>query len=101
MRFRGVGKLELSEQFLQELVAGQYEADLYTVHGLTLESRKRREHLSADDLEKNKAMLSHFTKGTYNNGYSEVTIGLVALGSLNNQLCVVEREEVESDASSG
>ncbi|ENN77624.1 ankyrin repeat domain-containing protein 13C [Dendroctonus ponderosae] len=55
----------------KELVAGQYEADLYTVHGLTLESRKRREHLSADDLEKNKAMLSHFTKGTYNNGYSE------------------------------
>ncbi|CAG9834225.1 unnamed protein product [Diabrotica balteata] len=36
----------------KELVAGQYESDLYTVHGLHLESRKRREHLSSDDLQK-------------------------------------------------
>lgn len=50
----------------KELVSGQYDAELYTVHGLTLESRKRREHLSSDDLEKNKALLQHFTKGTYN-----------------------------------
>ncbi|XP_066144370.1 ankyrin repeat domain-containing protein 13C [Euwallacea fornicatus] len=50
----------------KELVSGQYEAELYTVHGLSLESRKRREHLSSDDLEKNKALLQHFTKGTYN-----------------------------------
>lgn len=47
----------------KELVAGQYESDLYTVHGLTLESRKRREHLSTDDLQKNKALLESFTKG--------------------------------------
>ncbi|KAK9874289.1 hypothetical protein WA026_002641 [Henosepilachna vigintioctopunctata] len=47
----------------KELVAGQYESELYTVHGLMLESRKRREHLSADDLQKNKAILESFTKG--------------------------------------
>lgn len=47
----------------KELVAGQYESELYTVHGLTLESRKRREHLSLDDLQKNKALLESFTKG--------------------------------------
>ncbi|XP_060533609.1 ankyrin repeat domain-containing protein 13C [Cylas formicarius] len=47
----------------KELVAGQYDAELYTVHGLTLESRKRREHLSSDDLQKNKAILESFTKG--------------------------------------
>lgn len=33
------------------------------MHGLTLESRKRREHLSSDDLQKNKALLESFTKG--------------------------------------
>ena len=49
--------------FFQEVVAGQYDAELFTVHGLTLESRKRREHLSTDDLQKNKAILESFTKG--------------------------------------
>lgn len=47
----------------KELVAGQYESELYTVNGLMLESRKRREHLSSDDLQKNKALLESFTKG--------------------------------------
>ncbi|KAF7283652.1 hypothetical protein GWI33_023288 [Rhynchophorus ferrugineus] len=47
----------------KELVAGQYDAELYTVHGLTLDSRKRREHLSSDDLQKNRAILDSFTKG--------------------------------------
>ncbi|XP_017781382.1 PREDICTED: ankyrin repeat domain-containing protein 13C [Nicrophorus vespilloides] len=46
-----------------EVVAGQYASELYTVHGLVLESRKRREHLSLDDLQKNKALLESFTKG--------------------------------------
>lgn len=48
----------------KELVAGQYESELYTVHGLVLESRKRREHLSSDDLLKNKAFLESITKGS-------------------------------------
>lgn len=47
----------------KELVAGQYESELYSVHGLVMESRKRREHLSTDDLQKNKALLESFTKG--------------------------------------
>lgn len=47
----------------KELVAGLYESELYSVHGLTMESRKRREHLSADDLQKNKAILDSFTRG--------------------------------------
>ncbi|XP_019878764.1 ankyrin repeat domain-containing protein 13C isoform X2 [Aethina tumida] len=49
--------------YKKETVAGQYESELYTVHGLMLESRKRREHLSSDDLQKNKALLESFTKG--------------------------------------
>lgn len=47
----------------KEVVAGQYESDLYTVNGLMLESRKRREHLSSDDLQKNKALIESLTKG--------------------------------------
>lgn len=47
----------------KEMVAGQYDSELYSVHGLVLESRKRREHLSSDDLQKNKAILESFTKG--------------------------------------
>ncbi|XP_055593782.1 ankyrin repeat domain-containing protein 13C isoform X3 [Uranotaenia lowii] len=47
----------------KETVAGQYDSDLYTINGLTLEQRKRREHLSRDDLQKNKALMESFTKG--------------------------------------
>ncbi|KAJ8909365.1 hypothetical protein NQ315_014196 [Exocentrus adspersus] len=54
-----------------ELVAGQYESELYTVHGLMLESRKRREHLSSDDLQKNKAILESFTKGGNFQGFDQ------------------------------
>ena len=55
----------------RELVAGQYESELYTVHGLVLESRKRREHLSTDDLQKNKALLESFTKGGNLQGFDQ------------------------------
>lgn len=41
----------------KELVAGQYDCDLYTLNGLVLESRKRREHLSGADLQRNKALM--------------------------------------------
>ncbi|XP_055643456.1 ankyrin repeat domain-containing protein 13C isoform X2 [Toxorhynchites rutilus septentrionalis] len=47
----------------KETVAGQYDSDLYTINGLTLEQRKRREHLSRDDLQKNKALMESLTKG--------------------------------------
>lgn len=46
----------------QELV-GKFNADFYSLNGLTLESRKRREHLSEEDLQKNKAIVESFTKG--------------------------------------
>uniref|UniRef100_X1YYW8 Ankyrin repeat domain-containing protein n=1 Tax=Capitella teleta TaxID=283909 RepID=X1YYW8_CAPTE len=42
---------------------GEFKADFYSIHGLTLESRKRREHLSLEDLQKNKALLENLTKG--------------------------------------
>ncbi|CAG9107546.1 Ankyrin repeat domain-containing protein 13C [Plutella xylostella] len=47
----------------KETVAGIYKSDIYTITGLVLESRKRREHLSTDDLQKNKAIIESLTKG--------------------------------------
>ena len=38
-------------------------ADVYSVNGMVLESRKRREHLSEEDLQKNKAFIDSFSKG--------------------------------------
>lgn len=51
----------------KETVAGQYRSDIYTITGLVLESRKRREHLSTDDLQKNKAIIESLTKGNPQN----------------------------------
>jgi len=46
----------------QELV-GTYNANFYSINGMVLGTRKRREHLSNDDLQKNKALLENFAKG--------------------------------------
>jgi len=43
---------------------GNYTADFYVVNGMSLEARKRREHLSEEDLQKNKAILDNFSKGS-------------------------------------
>lgn len=37
--------------------------DFYSINGLYLESRKRREHLTEEDLQKNKAIIESLTKG--------------------------------------
>nr|XP_022318739.1 ankyrin repeat domain-containing protein 13C-like [Crassostrea virginica] len=46
---------------------GEFDADFYAVNGLILDSRKRREHLSPDDIQKNKAIMENLTKGSWNN----------------------------------
>lgn len=38
-------------------------ADFYAVNGLVLESRKRREHLSEEDIMRNKAIMESLSKG--------------------------------------
>ncbi|XP_059488766.1 ankyrin repeat domain-containing protein 13C-B [Neocloeon triangulifer] len=53
----------------KELV-GSFNAEFYNVNGMVLESRKRREHLTEEDLRKNKAIVESFTKG----GTSQVDI---------------------------
>jgi hypothetical protein len=37
---------------------GEYMAEFYTVNGMVLESRKRREHLTEEDLQKNRFLQS-------------------------------------------
>ena len=44
-------------------VLGKFQADFYTVNGMVLESRKRREHLSEEDLQKNRQIIDSFNKG--------------------------------------
>ncbi|XP_031564621.1 ankyrin repeat domain-containing protein 13C-B-like [Actinia tenebrosa] len=46
----------------QEMV-GPYIADIYCVNGMMLVSKKRREHLSNEDLVKNKALMESLSKG--------------------------------------
>lgn len=43
---------------------GPYQAQFYTIGGMVLESRKRREHLTPEDLRKNKALMETLTKGS-------------------------------------
>lgn len=42
---------------------GNYNAVFYSINGMVLETRKRREHLSRDDVQKNKALLENFATG--------------------------------------
>lgn len=44
-------------------MVGNYHATFYCINGICLETRKRREHLSNEDLQKNKALLENFAKG--------------------------------------
>ncbi|XP_040564191.1 ankyrin repeat domain-containing protein 13C [Lepeophtheirus salmonis] len=44
-------------------MVGNYRANFYAINGMSLETRKRREHLSTEDLQKNRAMLESLTKG--------------------------------------
>ena len=46
----------------QEMI-GNYNANFYSINGMVLETRKRREHLTKEDLQKNKALLENFATG--------------------------------------
>lgn len=45
-------------------VVGGFHADVYQINGLVLESKKRREHLSEEDLEKNRAVMQCLRGGS-------------------------------------
>ena len=52
----------------REEMVGNYRATFYNVNGINLETRKRREHPSDADLQKNKQLLESFTKGNMEQG---------------------------------
>ena len=43
---------------------GEFTTSVFAVHGMVLNSRKRREHLSKEDLQKNKAAIESISKGS-------------------------------------
>eukprot|EP00116_Pleurobrachia_bachei_P009331 sb/3469593/ len=43
---------------------GDFNTQVYSVNGMVLNSRKRREHLSKEDVQKNKAALESISKGS-------------------------------------
>lgn len=56
------GKSTSASVSMQEKV-GNFLADFYSMNGLVLESRKRREHLSEKDISRNKAIMESLSKG--------------------------------------
>lgn len=52
-------------------MVGPFNSDYYLINGMVLESRKRREHLSEEDLQKNRAIIETLTRG----GHSQVVNG--------------------------
>ncbi|CAL1547478.1 unnamed protein product [Lymnaea stagnalis] len=61
-------------------MVGDYSSDFYSVNNLVLESKKRREHLSTEDIQKNKAIMENFSKGSWDN--AEASNGLERRRSL-------------------
>lgn len=57
-------------------MVGPFHSEFYLINGMVLESRKRREHLSEEDLQKNKAIMESLTKGNTQglDGNGEVSV---------------------------
>jgi len=51
---------------------GSFMADYYSITGFTVESRKRREHLTEEDLQKNKAIIDNLTRGPPNGSHLDM-----------------------------
>jgi hypothetical protein len=62
--------------FFKEMV-GSFNADFYQINGMVLESRKRREHLSEEDLQKNKAIMESLIKGSSQSFQNEEVIMII------------------------
>ncbi|XP_073845093.1 ankyrin repeat domain-containing protein 13C [Musca autumnalis] len=80
----------------KEMVGGQYPSELYSVQGLVLKQRKRREHLTQDDIQKNKTMLATMSQGrrsSLTNSNSNSTDAISTNGS-NHTIEVVRRSSL-------
>jgi len=49
-------------------MVGPYQADFYNINGLQIETKKRREHLTEDDVQSNKALIETFKKSIESKG---------------------------------
>lgn len=58
-------------------MVGPFHAEFYQIDGMVLESKKRREHLSEEDLQKNKAIMESLTKGS-SQGFANEKVNKVA-----------------------
>lgn len=58
-------------------MVGPFHAECYQIDGMVLESKKRREHLSEEDLQKNKAIMESLTKGS-SQGFANEKVNKVA-----------------------
>jgi hypothetical protein len=58
-------------------MVGSFNADFYQINGMVLESRKRREHLSEEDLQKNKAIMESLIKGSSQSFQNEEVIMII------------------------
>ena len=73
--------MSIKSFYFQEMV-GPYQAEFYSINGLALESRKRREHLTQEDLRKNKALIESLTKGSSNSLVADSNGEPIRRGSL-------------------
>ena len=79
-----VPPVTLERPLAGEEMVGNYRATFYNVNGINLETRKRREHLSDADLQKNKQLLESFTKGNMEQGGGIGTDGSPVKSTPNN-----------------
>jgi len=73
-------------------MVGPFMADFYLIGGLYLESRKRREHLTDEDLQKNKAMIESLTKGN-------TSTSAVAIDNTNGEQIIQRRKSLQPPSS--
>jgi len=80
-----------------ELINGQFLADFYSISGLCLESKKRREHLTEEDLIENSSILKSFSKPDLKKSNSvETSSNSISDSTTNSNSNLIESEELDS-----
>ena len=79
---------------------GAFLADFYLISGFTVESRKRREHLTEEDLQKNRAIMESLTRSPAQHGSTgSLTGDLSADGSVPPDVLLQRRASLRPPAS--
>ncbi|KAL8570041.1 hypothetical protein ACOMHN_036318 [Nucella lapillus] len=75
-------------------MVGGFKADFYFVNGLTLQSKKRREHLSPEEVQKNKAILENIGRGSWDQNPTRI------LGPEPNSECGAHYDDIGPEPNS-